>query len=153
MKPMDRVVRPAREKDLEQLTVFLRHLFSIEEDFSFNSERQQKGLQLLMQNPSSAIFVAEEDGQPVGMVTGQLTISTAEGTAALIVEDLFVAAPHRKKKIATTLLQELGHWASKQGATRMQLLADKNNESALEFYHKDGWQSTQLVCLRKYYKE
>ena len=87
------------------------------------------------------------------MVTGQLTISTAEGTTALLVEDLFVAVPYRKKKIATSLLQELGSWAFKNGASRMQLLADKNNESALEFYHKDGWQSTQLVCLRKYHKE
>ncbi|TKB08394.1 GNAT family N-acetyltransferase [Desulforhopalus sp. IMCC35007] len=147
------MIRAAQEKDIEQLTVFLQELFSIEEDFCFNFALQKKGLQLLMQNPSSAILVAEQDGQPVGMVTGQLTISTAEGTTALLVEDLFVAVPYRKKKIATSLLQELGSWAFKNGASRMQLLADKNNESALEFYHKDGWQSTQLVCLRKYHKE
>jgi ribosomal protein S18 acetylase RimI-like enzyme len=147
------MIRAAQEQDIEQLIVFLQELFSIEEDFIFNSTRQKKGLQLLLQHPTSTIFVAEQDGQLVGMVTGQLTISTAEGTIALLIEDLFVAVPYRKKKIATSLLQELGSWAFKNGASRMQLLADKNNESALKFYHKDGWQSTQLVCLRKYHKE
>ena len=147
------MIRAAREEDIQHLIVFLQDLFSIEEDFNFDSGRQKKGLQLLLQRASSAIFVAEEDGQPVGMVTGQLTISTAEGTEALIVEDLYVAASHRKRNIGTALIQELGRWAFKKGATRMQLLADKNNESALEFYQKDGWQFTQLVCLRKYYRE
>jgi ribosomal protein S18 acetylase RimI-like enzyme len=32
----------------------------------------------------------------------------------------------------------------------LQLLADKNNLPALNFYQKQGWQSTQLVCLRKH---
>ena len=36
-----------------------------------------------------------------------------------------------------------------RGLKRLQLLADKNNGSALIFYQKQGWQAAQLVCLRK----
>lgn len=40
-------------------------------------------------------------------------------------------------------------WAAAAGATRLQLLADKDNGPALEFYQKQGWQFTRLICLRK----
>jgi ribosomal protein S18 acetylase RimI-like enzyme len=42
----------------------------------------------------------------------------------------------------------LADWASRRGATRMQLLADMNNTPALDFYKRIGWRSTDLVCLR-----
>ena len=32
----------------------------------------------------------------------------------------------------------------------MQLLADRTNHPALDFYRRQGWQHTQLICLRKY---
>jgi hypothetical protein len=31
----------------------------------------------------------------------------------------------------------------------MQLLADRNNINALDFYKKQKWAATQLICLRK----
>jgi len=33
--------------------------------------------------------------------------------------------------------------------SRLQLLADRNNIQATDFYQKLGWQATQLICLRK----
>jgi ribosomal protein S18 acetylase RimI-like enzyme len=47
------------------------------------------------------------------------------------------------------LLAGAVNWAECRGLKRLQLLADKNNQAALSFYEKQGWESTQLVCLRK----
>jgi len=147
------MIRPGTTDDIPHLIVLLQMLFSIEEDFIFDAEKHYKGLDLLLEQETSAIFVAEDHGDVIGMVTGQLLISSAEGCHALLIEDLVVAPDHRNRKIAQSLLQALGSWAGKRGATRMQLLADKNNKHALSFYNKCDWTQTQLICLRKYLKE
>ncbi len=45
-------------------------------------------------------------------------------------------------------LASLVSWSVKRGLTRLQLLADRNNRPALDFYRRIGWRSTQLICLR-----
>jgi len=147
------MIRRATREDIPSLIPLLRLLFSIEEDFTFDAKKQQKGLDLLIEQRSSAVFLAEYNGETVGMVTGQLLISTAEGGPALVVEDLVVDPHHRNKKIARSLLQALGNWAEKKGAHRMQLLADASNKEALSFYKKCDWTQTKLICLRKYHTE
>jgi GNAT superfamily N-acetyltransferase len=143
-------IRPACPEDLDRLTELLKVLFSVEEDFTFNQTLQQRGLQLMLENDRGCILVAEVDGQVIGMCTGQLTISTAEGRQALLVEDVVVDASFLGQGVGRSLMEAIGAWAKKQGASRLQLLADRNNAPALEFYKRLGWQSTALICLRKY---
>jgi len=83
------------------------------------------------------------------MCTVQTLISTAEGGPVGLLEDLIVAADFRNQGIAAKLVAEAVNWAECQSLKRLQLLADKNNLPALNFYKKQGWQPTQLVCLRK----
>lgn len=143
-------IRRAGSEDLPGLLPLLKLLFSIEEDFTFDAKKQIKGLTLLAEQNSAAIFVADINGETVGMVTGQLLISSAEGGLSLMVEDLVVAPHQRNKKIARSLLQALGNWAEEKGAHRMQLLADENNKEALSFYKNCEWTQTKLICFRKY---
>ncbi len=85
----------------------------------------------------------------VGMVTTQLVVSTAEGGPAALVEDMVVAPDHRMRGTGRWLLRAAEAWARERGATRLQLLADRNNDPALRFYRRMGWRSTDLVCLRQ----
>lgn len=129
----------------------LRHLFSIEEDFTFDTEKQLRGLELLLHGKNCQIVVAETNEQIIGMTTGQLLISTAEGAAALFVEDVVVAPAYQGRGIGSALVEEIGNWAQTYGAVRMQLLADRENDQALNFYKKLKWKQTRLICLRKYH--
>ena len=144
------MIRPATENDLPSLLFLLKQLFSIEEDFLFDAEKQTRGLELLLQQENGQILVAERDGRVVGMATGQLLVSTAEGNLALLIEDVVVAPSHQGYGIGSALLQAVGDWGRAFGAVRMQLLADLENSQALQFYSKEKWQQTQLICLRKY---
>jgi ribosomal protein S18 acetylase RimI-like enzyme len=83
------------------------------------------------------------------MCTAQTLISTAEGGAVGLLEDLIVTADFRHQGMGAKLLAETVNWAECQGLKCLQLLVDKNNQAALRFYEKQGWESTQLVCLRK----
>jgi len=150
MKSPEIVIRHAGPEDIERLISLLKFLFAIEKDFSFNEAIQQKGLNMMLENFSCCLLVAEISGQVVGMCSGQLTISTAEGGPALLVEDVVVEEKWRGRGIARQLLDRLAEWGVKHNAFRMQLLADRTNNEALKFYRHLGWKQTQLICLRKY---
>jgi len=152
MSIADLKIRRAQPDDIDSLSSLLKLLFAIEADFIFDENRQQHGLNLLLQSGTGCIIVADFNGEVVGMCTGQLVISSAEGGPALLVEDVVVAEGWRRHGIAGMLLDNLAEWALKQGAIRMQLLADRTNKTGMEFYFKKGWQQTQLICLRKYQK-
>ncbi len=146
-------IRAAKTKDINDLTDLLKQLFSIEEDFIFDGVKQKKGLGLLLDSDSARILVAEESGAVVGMVTGQLVISTAEGELSLLIEDMIVNRQQRGKGVGRKLLQVMADWANERGAHRMQVLADLNNHRAFSFYERAEWDRTSLVCLRKYNKD
>jgi GNAT superfamily N-acetyltransferase len=143
------ILRKARYTDLGDLTALLRLLFTLENDFDWNENKQLQGLALMLNNSLGCILVAEKDGRIVGMCTGQVVISTAEGGPAVLVEDMVVAGEHRRQGIGRTLLEGMGVWARERGATRLQLLADRHNAPALVFYQRIGWQVTALICLRQ----
>lgn len=142
-------IRIAAPTDLDSLVSLLAALFSIEQDFVFDASRQRRGLELMLENERGCVLVAEGQGQVIGMCTGQVAISTAEGGPALLVEDVIVLEQWRGKGVGRQLLENLGAWAREQGIERFQLLADRNNGPALDFYEALGWQATALVCLRK----
>lgn len=132
------------------MVLLLKSLFALEKDFNFDGERQAAGLGLLVKDDRSLLLVAELNDRVVGMCSGQTVISTAEGGPALVVEDVVVAAGHQGKGIGARLLQTLRRWAEERGISRLQLLADRTNHTALGFYQHQGWQKTQLICLRTY---
>jgi GNAT superfamily N-acetyltransferase len=151
---MDRnspTVRPALQGDLDTLVELLQELFAIEQDFAPDPDRQRKGLMLFLEGCGKhrCVLVAEWQGRVVGMAILQILISTGEGEPVGLVEDVVVQTPYRGRGIGKCLLEALADWAVAHGLVRLQLLADRENRPALDFYHRIGWVNTQLVCLRK----
>jgi GNAT superfamily N-acetyltransferase len=143
-------IGPARAADLPALESLLAALFSIEMDFCPDGERQRRGLALLIDDAERAIVLTARDaaGTVVAMASAQLVVSTAEGARSAWIEDVVVAEAFRSRGIGTALLSALLDWAHEKGATRAQLLADRTNAPALDFYRRLGWQSTQLGAWR-----
>jgi GNAT superfamily N-acetyltransferase len=143
-------IRAAVAADLDALVALLGELFAIEADFRPDPERQRRGLALLLEDRlRRAVFVAELRGEVVGMVTVQLVVSTSEGAASVWVEDMVVAEGARQAGLGRRLLLAIEQWGAARGATRLQLLADRENLPALRFYEARGWSGTRLVCLRR----
>lgn len=143
-------IRAAREADLPALVELIRALFALEPDFAADAEKQRRGLRLLLEEPQrAAVLVAERAGRVIGMVTAQLVISTAEGAPSAWVEDMVVEASERRKGVGPLLIAAVEAWAVRRGATRLQLLANRENVPALRFYARGGWQPARMVCLRR----
>ncbi len=144
-------IRAATPRDLDALVRLLGALFSLEADFTPDAPRQRRGLELLLADPQRrAVLVAERGGAVVGMVTGQLLVSTAEGGPAVLLEDLVVEEATRGQGLGRRLVDELERWARGHGASRVQLLVDEENPEALAFYRELGWRPTQLRALRRF---
>ncbi len=141
--------REAEIYDITDMIELLRQLFSIERDFSFDAEKQRTGLQMLLHSDTCKVFVAEKQGHVVGMATLQILISTAEGGYCGLIEDVVVDKNHRREGIGSLLLETTTEWAENEGLKRVQLLADKANVPAMEFYRKYKWMLTDLICFRK----
>lgn len=145
------IVREAARPDVDQLLPLLYQLFSIEEDFTFDSPSQTRGLELMLDGCGKhrTIKVAWDGETILGMCTAQTRISTARGRITAVVEDMVVDKNHRGSGIGKQLLMAVEEWADLRGIDHLQLLADRNNKPGLEFYRKENWQPTHLVCLTK----
>ncbi len=145
------MIRDARIEDLDALVGLLKQLFSIEEDFTFDTEKNRRGLSLMLDGCGKhrAVKVAVNNAGVVGMCTAQTRISTATGRISAVLEDLVVDVDHRGRATGKRLLQAIEQWARQRGISHLQLLADKNNRPALDFYYHLKWRQTDLICLTR----
>jgi ribosomal protein S18 acetylase RimI-like enzyme len=144
-------IRRATTKDIPELLVLLRELFSIEKDFTFRSEVQERGLMTILDDQNALVLAAvdEGNGRVVGMLTVQRHISTAEGGYVGVLEDMVIRVEYRGRGIARLLMNEALQWSRRNFFRRLQLVADRDNAPALEFYRKGGWSGTNLVALHR----
>ncbi len=133
------------------LVSLLEELFAIESDFDFDAKKHRQGLRLMMDGcrKHKCIRVAEYNNRVIGMCSAQTLISTVEGRMVAMVEDFVIQKQWQGKGIGRMLLENIELWSKICGLTRLQLLADSGNTPALKFYRKNGWEPTQLICIRK----
>ena len=116
-------------------------------------DKQRSGLEMFLKYPTGrCLLVAEQEQKVIGMCSAQILISTAEGGWKALVEDVVVAEGFRGLGVGKKLLGSLEEWAKRQGVTRMDLLADRNNAKGLEFYDHLQWRKTNLIALQKHGK-
>jgi GNAT superfamily N-acetyltransferase len=135
--------------DIDTMSMLLDQLFSIEQDFTPDYSKQRHGLEKLLAASDAYVVVAEDQGKVVGMATLQVLISTAEGGLCGLIEDVVVSESNRGRGIGQALMDHLIQWAHKKGLSRLQLLADRENQPALVFYQSHGWLATNMIALKR----
>jgi GNAT superfamily N-acetyltransferase len=142
-------IEPATLDDLPLLVDLLDDLFSMEADFVPNREKQERGLRLILEQPSRGrIFVLRTDHQLIAMVNLLITISTAEGGFVLLLEDVVVHREHRGQGYGSKLLEHAIAFAKQKNFLRITLLTDRDNEASKRFYLDRGFVESDMVPLR-----
>lgn len=140
----------ATADDLPHLADFLTELFALENDFQPDRDKQLRGLLTILDEPElGRLFVVRVDGKVVGMANALITISTAEGGRALLLEDVIVHRDHRGNGLGRQLVEHVLIWAKRRGIVRVTLLTDRSNQPALDFYHRQGFKDSHMAVLRK----
>lgn len=144
------LIRQAKKQDLNEMADLLAGLFAIESDFEINRNKQLNGLNMLLDNSTKGIiFVAEDDEKVIAMCSLQYLISTAEGGLGGLIEDMVVETKYSRQGVGSRLIEFIIEHARNAGLSRIQLLADKSNRPALNFYKKFKFANTNLQALRK----
>lgn len=140
----------AGQEDLPQLADLLAELFTLESDFRPEREKQLRALRSILDAPEiGRLFVLRIDGRVAGMANALFTLSTAEGGRVLLLEDVILRREHRGNGLGRQLVEHVLDWARGQGMTRATLLADRDNQAALDFYRKLGFATSNMTVLRK----
>src|SRR5258708_18443824 len=95
-------------------------------------------LQQLLGSDYFIALVAAEGGQVVGGVAAYELRKFKQQRSEIYIYDLAVAATHRRKGIATALIQELKRIALARGAYVIFVQADNDAKPALSLYCKMG---------------
>ena len=147
-------IEPATLDDLPELTEMLFELFTQEEDFVPNRDRQMRGLRLVLEQPSRGrIFVLRGPNRIIGMVNLLITLSTAEGGFVLLLEDLFVQKDYRGQGLGRQLLAYAIDFARKKNFLRITLLTDKPNAALTRFFLANGFVESGMLPMRMYFHE
>jgi GNAT superfamily N-acetyltransferase len=152
-RPAGRIIRLARPDDVPSIVSLLAQLFGQEADFSPDPDRQRRGVEMIISNPSvGRILVCESGGEVVGMTSLLLTVSTAEGGPAAWLEDMIVAPDCCGAGVGRELLEAALEFATLRGATRITLLTDRTNEGAQAFYRQHGFSESAMIPMRRSFR-
>ncbi len=143
------IIRKANNNDLLVMAGLLAELFVIEDDFIIDTDKQIRGLELLLQKSDSMILVAETCDRVVGMISMQSLVSTAMGEYVGIIEDMIVTADFRRQGIGRLLLGFMIEESKRLDYPRLALGADKRNGSALSFYRRFGFVTSHMGLIYK----
>lgn len=142
-------IEQATLEDLPQLTELLTDLFTLEGDFDPDPVRQSRGLRMLLEQPSRGrIFVLRQNGLILGMINLLFTISTAEGGAVILLEDLIIQREFRGHGLGSRLLNYALDYARKKDFKRITLLTDRVNAEAQRFYKRHGFFDSAMLPMR-----
>ena len=142
-------VEPATLEDLTQLIQMAMDLFEMEGDFEPSHEKQERGLRLILEEPSRGrIFVLRNDDLIIGMVNILFTISTAEGGLVLVLEDFFIHPSHRGQGYGSKLLDAVREFALAKDFRRITLLTDKISEESQRFFTRNGFVFSKMIPMR-----
>ena len=83
------------------------------------------------------LLIAYSDGEPAGFVSGVEMTHPDKGTEMFLYE-LGVGEAHRRKGVATALVEALKDLARERGNYGMWVLCDEDNEAAVKTYRRAG---------------
>src|SRR5216110_1338634 len=143
------VIEPAIFEDLDELSNLLGELFSEEQDFRPNKQKQLQGLRLIFEEPNRGrVFVLRRDRTIVGMINLLFTISTAEGGFVILLEDLVVHQQFQGHGYGSKLLNHAIEFARQKKFLRITLLTDRPENLAQEFFRRHGFHESSMIPMR-----
>jgi GNAT superfamily N-acetyltransferase len=142
-------VEPATIEDLATLTELVVSLLGGSGDFTPEPMLQQRGLRLILEQPSRGrIFIVRNADQIFGMVNLLFTISTARGGFVILMEDLVIHPDHRGQGYGTRLLDHVVEFAGAKEFKRITLLTDRISAESQEFFRKRGFEYSNMIPMR-----
>jgi len=127
-------VRPADEKDLRSLVIPAEEFIPGEAD---NGKRIDV-LKQALRDPNYELLDAELEGEVVGFIDQWVIHDFTHGAKLSYIHNLYVSSEHRRRGVASKLLQEVIKNARNMGVSEIHITTRFDNKPAINLYRKHG---------------
>ena len=109
----------------------------------WDADHARAAISLAIEDPESAVLVAEQRGDLLGLCTAYLDLNSVRFGARCWVEDLAVSPDHRSQGVGKALLDAAKNWARDRGASHLELDSSDTRADAHRFYEREqpSWTS------------
>ncbi|HEV7231552.1 MAG TPA: GNAT family N-acetyltransferase, partial [Bacteroidia bacterium] len=102
-------------------------------------------LKSLLAAPSFVVFVAINENEVIGGLTGhEIPLYYAEASE-MFIYDIAIEPVFQRKGIGKMLLQSLASYCKENNIREMFVAANEEDDHALNFYHSSGGQSERVI--------
>jgi GNAT superfamily N-acetyltransferase len=149
-------VRPAQAKDIEQVNVMVAAMSNESPRYSrypVNPSKVRNLVTYFCDGPEGGGFVAEFNGEIVGMIAGMVVESRTHDYKFAADVGVYVTPEHRGSSAALRLIRMWEAWAFAQGADEVNLgiSTDVNAEQTVHIYGRLGYKMSGRSMVK--YKE
>lgn len=102
--------------------------------------------------PGNAILLAEQSGQPLGLLSAAIRLNLYHAAPCCMIEELVVTTAARDQGIGSRLLNEAIRRARAAGCAEISVSTEVENSSAIRFYRAHGLIDAS-VLLEKHFTE
>ena len=139
-------IRPANEKDVLSLVILAEEFMPREAD----KEKRVTILKQALRNPDYEMLVAELEGEIVGFIDQWVIHDFTHGAKHSYIHNLYVSSKHRRRGIASELLQEAMKKAENLGVSEIHVTTRFDNKSAINLYRKYGLVKEHLQLEKEF---
>ena len=113
----------------------------------WDADRARAAIESAIEDPESAVLVAEHRGELLGLCTAYLDMNSVRFGPRCWVEDLAVSPEHRSQGVGKALLDAAKAWARERGATHLELDSSDARADAHRFYEREhpSWRSISFA--------
>ena len=139
-------IRSANEKDLQSLVILAEEFMPREAD----KKKRVKVLKQALRNPNYELLVGELEGEIVGFIDQWFIHDFTHGAKLSYIHSLYVSSKHRRKGIASKLLQEAMKNAKNMGVSEIHVTTRFDNKLAINLYRKHGLVKEHLELEKEF---
>lgn len=128
---------------MQLLAEFIRDVISA--DSELPAYTRENLVPLLRQHPAARTYLAQLNGDYVGLAICQITLSSFQARPAMNIHDLHVSPAVRGRGIGTALIEYVADQARKEGCCQLTLEVEQANTRAKSLYHRTGFTSGRTL--------
>lgn len=140
-------VRTADEKDLQSLAILAEEFIPGEAD----DRKRIDVLKQALRNPNYDLLVAELEGALVGFIDQWVIHDFTHGAKLSYIHSLYVSSGHRRKGVASKLLQEAMKNARNMEVSEIHITTRFDNKAAINLYRKHGLVKEHLQLEKEFW--
>jgi len=139
-------IRSANEKDVQTLVFLAEEFIPGETD----DEKRIEVLKKALANPDYELLVAEIEERLVGFIDQWIIYDFTHGAKLSYIHNLYVSSKHRRKGVASVLLQKVIKNARNMGVAEIHVTTRFDNKLAINLYKKHGLMKEHLQLEKEF---